>query len=66
MESATNAKMKRNSGFMVYLKNLKWANQFKCIIFVLFCFDNLSGTELKVSLKVICPGNPIGRSVTMM
>ena len=57
IKSATNAKMKRNSGFMVYLKNLKEANQFRYILHI--CFDGLSGTELRVCLNVIFAGNPI-------
>ena len=66
MISVSNAKMKRNRGFMVYLKILKLPNQFKCTYHLHICFDSLNGAELRVSLNVICAGNPNGRSVTVM
>ena len=65
MKSAMNAKMKRNSILMVYLKNFETGKSI--LIYLLhICFDILSGTELKVSLNAIIAGNPIGHSKSMI
>ena len=56
--------MKRNSIFIVYLRNLKWTKHFNDNI--TYDFDSLSGTELKVSLNAIFSGYPIGHSLTVM
>ena len=57
MKSATNAKMKRNSILMVYLKTFKWTNHFNYTF--TYAFDSLSGTDIMVSLNAMTVHFPL-------
>ena len=49
---------------MVYLKILKWTNDFNYNF--TYGFDSLNGTELEVSSNAISVHFPIGHSVTII